>query len=458
MSTAQITVAPAGNVTGKGSKLASQTPDSKSGDDFSRQLQQAEQHQQNSTELAGNNRSRNDIAGHQAGNSAQQSTAPEEAIESEGVPGKALQQSAVQDPVAQQTIAVDPTLQELQPLAINTGNADGSAPLQVIAERLADGETLEITGVQEIPLATDGSEFAVAGAATSALNTTQLPLTTTANLPQSGQVLPSASGLPSRIPLATGREGIAPVAVGTTAAPTVSHSPEVVVAQRPQVDVSANSEFANPFAGQQRPEVAAQKLEPVLPEGLRFSTTLEQPATNSTQSAGLAATGLSAPSAVPGSATGAATLSESAVPRPVISMNTPLGEPGWAQEVGSRLQILVERGNQRAEIRLNPPELGSVEVKVLNDGERTSVTFFAQNGATREALEAAMPRLREMFGESGLQLADANVSQQQSMADDREQAETGNGSTFGTGDGDASSENSESVVVQRANGLVDYYI
>lgn len=148
--------------------------------------------------------------------------------------------------------------------------------------------------------------------------------------------------------------------------------------------------------------------------------------------------------------------------RPQISMNTPVGQEGWAQEMGTRLRVLVERGSQTAEIRLNPPELGSMEVKIHSDGDRTSVTFFAQNAATREALEQAMPRLREMFGDSGLQLADANVSQQRSMnGENGRDGESNNG--FGhNGDSDDVAEGeligSPTVVADSRNGLVDYYI
>lgn len=152
-------------------------------------------------------------------------------------------------------------------------------------------------------------------------------------------------------------------------------------------------------------------------------------------------------------------MGESGGMRPQLAMNTPMGEPGWAEEMGARLRILAERGNQTAEIRLNPPELGSMEVKIVNDGDRTSVTFFAQNSATREALEAAMPRLREMFGESGLQLADANVSQQQTMSQDEQ------GSSEGGMNGDADGEGelleggtANAAAVSLSDNLVDYYI
>ena len=97
--------------------------------------------------------------------------------------------------------------------------------------------------------------------------------------------------------------------------------------------------------------------------------------------------------------------------RPSFVLHTPAGEPGWDAELGSRVRWLADRGNSLAELRLNPPELGSLTIRVSNDGERTSVTFFAQNPLARELLEAALPKLQAMFDQGDLQLADAEVSE-----------------------------------------------
>lgn len=115
---------------------------------------------------------------------------------------------------------------------------------------------------------------------------------------------------------------------------------------------------------------------------------------------------------------------ETAPPR-FFTLQVPAGQPGWDVEVGNRIRWMVGQHNQGLELRLNPPELGSIEVKVATEGERTNVTFFAANPAAREALETALPRLREMFSDSGMELANADVSDQ-SLQQEREQlAESG---------------------------------
>lgn len=97
-------------------------------------------------------------------------------------------------------------------------------------------------------------------------------------------------------------------------------------------------------------------------------------------------------------------------------IQTPLSDPQWQSDFSSRVVMLAKGGAtgqaQVAEIRLNPAQLGPVEVRVVMNDDHASVTFTAQHGAVRDALETSLPRLREMFANSGLQLADATVSDQ----------------------------------------------
>ena len=61
------------------------------------------------------------------------------------------------------------------------------------------------------------------------------------------------------------------------------------------------------------------------------------------------------------------------------------------------------------ELRLDPPELGRVTVRISMVGDEARVAFTAAQGTAREALEAALPKLREMFEQAGLSLGDAQV-------------------------------------------------
>lgn len=97
--------------------------------------------------------------------------------------------------------------------------------------------------------------------------------------------------------------------------------------------------------------------------------------------------------------------------RPTTAIDVPLRQPGWDQALGDRVMWAVNQKFQGAEIKLNPPQLGPIEVRIQMHHDQAQVTFTAQHGAVRDALEAALPRLREMFAASGVGLGDVNVSQ-----------------------------------------------
>lgn len=103
----------------------------------------------------------------------------------------------------------------------------------------------------------------------------------------------------------------------------------------------------------------------------------------------------------------------------VPALTRPLSHPNWNQEVGERIIWMNNRGISSAEIRMNPQNMGPITVRIDVDAEQqTSVSFTAQNADVRTALEASIPRLREMLSSQNLNLADVNVSQQSSTSAD----------------------------------------
>ena len=116
----------------------------------------------------------------------------------------------------------------------------------------------------------------------------------------------------------------------------------------------------------------------------------------------------------------------------------PTGDRGvFAQGLGERLVMMADNGLQSARIKLYPEHLGPVDIRVQVDDDVAKVWFHAQHGQTREALEQALPRLREMFADQGLQLVRSEVADSgASFHDGTGQAgdADGPGSHSGTGD------------------------
>ena len=97
------------------------------------------------------------------------------------------------------------------------------------------------------------------------------------------------------------------------------------------------------------------------------------------------------------------------VPAPIT---VPPQHPGWNNAVGERIQWMLGNNLQQADIRLDPPELGSLEVRIQVNKDQTTVMFSAPSQQVRDVLESAVPRLREMMNEMGLSLGDVGVSQE----------------------------------------------
>ncbi|MGM0594819.1 MAG: flagellar hook-length control protein FliK [Pseudomonadota bacterium] len=95
-----------------------------------------------------------------------------------------------------------------------------------------------------------------------------------------------------------------------------------------------------------------------------------------------------------------------------MTLAVPVQQQGWGEAMGERVVWMARSNIQQAQIQLNPRDLGPVEIKIAMQNDQTNVNFVAHNATTREALEAALPRLRDMLGEQGLNLGQTNVSGQ----------------------------------------------
>jgi len=132
--------------------------------------------------------------------------------------------------------------------------------------------------------------------------------------------------------------------------------------------------------------------------------------------------------------------------------------PAWTQVMSSRVVWMAKEGVQQAQLRMNPANLGPVEVKLHIQNDQASVTFLAQHSATRDALEQALPRLRESFAENGMELTNAQVGEQQQQH--REQSEQTSESHFFTQaasqEDDIENETVETVSSEQTSGLSLY--
>lgn len=96
--------------------------------------------------------------------------------------------------------------------------------------------------------------------------------------------------------------------------------------------------------------------------------------------------------------------------RPALEL--PVQHPQWGQELGNKAVWMINHRLSEAQIRLNPKELGPIEIKVNVQNDQATVHFNTHHHGVRESIETAIPRLRDLLAEQGLNLVDVNVAQQ----------------------------------------------
>ncbi|WP_341327877.1 flagellar hook-length control protein FliK [Methylotuvimicrobium sp. KM2] len=93
------------------------------------------------------------------------------------------------------------------------------------------------------------------------------------------------------------------------------------------------------------------------------------------------------------------------------AMSKPIAHPEWDQELGERIVWMNNRAMPFAELKLNPQHLGPISIRIDMNQDQTTIAFSAQQAAVKEAIEAAIPKLREMMGAQQLNVAEISVTQ-----------------------------------------------
>jgi len=90
-----------------------------------------------------------------------------------------------------------------------------------------------------------------------------------------------------------------------------------------------------------------------------------------------------------------------------------------------QLSVFAKDGVQRAELHLNPAEMGPVSVQIVMEGTQARIDFGADVAATRHAIEAGLPELASALRDAGFTLAGGGVSQHSGQRGDGRQADGG---------------------------------
>jgi len=222
----------------------------------------------------------------------------------------------------------------------------------------------------------------------------------------------------------------------------------------PFSQVKQNSQFQNLFSPLTRQADVAV-------DAGQISRVLEQFSEFSKRAAPVASATVSAPVG------GIAPLSESGLLSSSsgvaqLSVDVPLQDQRWQKAFSQRVVWSVGN-NQSAQLRIHPAELGRIDIQVNVENDKASVVFNAQHGTVKEAIELALPRLREMLFEQGIELDNVDVN---SGDINQQQAGTDQGSDeHGTSNASKSGTSTEDTAATELVGnisidddAIDYYV
>ncbi|QPG28468.1 flagellar hook-length control protein FliK [Pantoea sp. SM3640] len=174
-----------------------------------------------------------------------------------------------------------------------------------------------------------------------------------------------------------------------------------------------NSPAVNSTASQSQP--AAQSA---TSSGLTLDSSFQQALSNmvkqddqsaikaSTSDNAISATPFASASSLPAPVTASATSSTPSTPM----LNSQLGSDEWQQALSQQIVMFSRNGQQNAELRLHPEDLGAIQISLKLDNDQAQISLVSSHSHVRSALEAAIPQLRSALAESGINLGESQVS------------------------------------------------
>lgn len=92
-----------------------------------------------------------------------------------------------------------------------------------------------------------------------------------------------------------------------------------------------------------------------------------------------------------------------------LTVSAPLTNQAWPGQFSEKIVWLAKNDQQSAQININPPQLGPVQITLTLNGDQANAIFASPHAEVRQAIEASLSQLREMLSSAGISLGDASV-------------------------------------------------
>ena len=147
--------------------------------------------------------------------------------------------------------------------------------------------------------------------------------------------------------------------------------------------------------------------------------------------------------------------------RSTLALASPLRSQNWTSDFGQKVVWLATNDKQIAQLTLNPQHMGPIEISVNVEKGNATASFVSANAEVRDAIETALPRLREMFASAGIELGQTNVSAESFQQQAQNGEGNGNTSRWSADDAiltaDPATSSNHEFGARRGSGMVDIF-
>jgi len=138
---------------------------------------------------------------------------------------------------------------------------------------------------------------------------------------------------------------------------------------------------------------------------------------------------------------------------PEITLPANLPPQQWNQKFAQHVNMLIMQGSTKAQIRLDPPELGPMSIRINHNGGETQIQFQVNNPVARDMVDSGMNRLREMLEQQGFENVDVDVKEQRDNSHETSSHLAENDELEDTND----VQTTETLLGNENNSLVDIF-
>ncbi|HXE39785.1 MAG TPA: flagellar hook-length control protein FliK [Azonexus sp.] len=155
-------------------------------------------------------------------------------------------------------------------------------------------------------------------------------------------------------------------------------------------------------------------------------------------------------------------LQDAAATSPPPGIAAHLNENAWPKQFGDKVVWMAKNDQQSAQISINPPQLGPIQITLNLSGDQATLAFASPHAEVRQAIESALPQLKEMLSSAGINLGQSNVGANLSQQNQEHAFSGANGNRSANENAilpanEKAASIAGSAVIHRGRGMVDLF-